>query len=278
MSTNRTERSLKIGIPGCGGRVGRLLLKAVIEAEDLVLAGGSCRVGSAVEGVDLGGLAGLAPIGRHASSDRRALFAASDVVIDFTTAETLREHVEWTVAENCALVVGSSGLSPEDRAALERAGQSIPIVHAPNTSIGVAVLGTLVRRVAGLLGTEFDIEILEMHHRNKKDAPSGTSLHLGELAAEGRQSDFEELAVRSREGVTGPRRDGDIGFATLRGGSVVAEHSVIFAGPSERLVLSHVAEQRDLFAYGALRAARWLRGRSPGVYGMEDVLGLRQHP
>lgn len=274
MNTSKAKQGLKIGIPGCGGRVGRLLLKAVIEAEDLVLAGGSCRAGSAIEGRDLGNLAGLAPVGRLASSDRRALFAASDVIIDFTAAETLREHVAWALDAVCALVVGSSGLNADDRAALAHAGRSIPIVNAPNTSIGVAVLGTLVRRVAGLLGPEFDIEILEMHHRNKKDAPSGTALHLGELAAKGRQDDFEALAVRSREGVTGPRREGDIGFATLRGGSVVAEHSVIFAGPSERLILSHVAEQRDLFAHGALRAARWLQGRSPGVYGMEDVLGL----
>jgi 4-hydroxy-tetrahydrodipicolinate reductase len=147
-------------------------------------------------------------------------------------------------------------------------------VYAPNTSIGVAVLSTLVRRVAGLLGTAFDIEIIEMHHRNKQDAPSGTALHLGEQAAAGRQIPFAKHAVRARDGMTGPRRDGDIGFATLRGGSVVAEHSVIFAGPSERLVLSHIAEQRDLFAYGALYAARWLRDRAPGIYSMEDVLGL----
>ncbi len=275
MNHNPTIPLLRIGVPGCGGRVGRLLLKAILEANDLVLSGGPCRQGSEVEGTDLGRLANLAPIGQVANSERQALFADSQVIIDFTAAATLREHCQWAVAAGCALVVGSSGLSTADRATLHTAAATIPIVYAPNTSIGVAVLSTLVRRVAGLLGTEFDIEIVEMPHRNKKDAPSGTALHLGEQAAEGRQIPFAKHAVRARDGMTGPRRDGDIGFATLRGGSVVAEHSVIFAGPSERLVLSHIAEQRDLFAYGALYAARWLRDRAPGIYSMEDVLGLR---
>ena len=275
MNHGQTVAPLKIGIPGCSGRVGRLLLRTVLEAEDTVLVGGTCRAGSVVEGTDLGSLAGLAPLGRFASRDRHALFKASEVIIDFTAAEALSEHCAWAVEAGCGLVVASSGLSAADRVTIAEAGKTIPLVYAPNTSIGVAVLSNLVRRVAGLLGKEFDIEIIEMHHRHKKDAPSGTALYLGEQAAEGRQQTLADVAVRSRDGFTGPRCEGDIGFATLRGGSVVAEHSVIFAGPSERLVLSHSAEQRDLFAYGALRAARWLRGRAPGVYTMEDVLGLR---
>lgn len=272
MSTAKTP--LRIGIPGCGGRMGRLLIKATLQTPDVELAGGTCRADSEVRDQDLGSLAGMPPIGATASTDREGVFRESDAVIDFTSASALPEHLGWAVAHRCALVLGTSGLSAKDRADLAEAAKHIPIVDAPNTSLGVTVLAGLVRQVSALLGPEFDIEIVEMHHRNKKDAPSGTALHLGRSAAAGRGVTFDEVATLSREGDVGARPKGAIGFAPLRGGGVVAEHSVVFAGDSERLELSHRAEDRMVFADGAVRAALWLSDQPPGLYGMEDVLGL----
>jgi 4-hydroxy-tetrahydrodipicolinate reductase len=171
-------------------------------------------------------------------------------------------------------VIGTTGLSPEDEAKIEAAARHATIVKAGNMSQGVNLLTVLTAQVAKALGPEFDIEILEMHHRHKRDAPSGTSLMLGHAAAEAREVSLQERSVRTREGETGPRREGDIGFAALRGGDVVGEHRVIFAGPGERIELTHIATDRGIFARGAVKAALWARGRNPGLYSMRDVLGL----
>ncbi|WP_313388917.1 4-hydroxy-tetrahydrodipicolinate reductase, partial [Rhodospirillum rubrum] len=173
-----------------------------------------------------------------------------------------------------ALIVGTTGMGPDHVAALERAAQKVPVVFAPNMSVGVTLLMALTERVAGLLKDDYDIEILEMHHRFKVDAPSGTALGLGKAAAAGRGIDLDEMATRVRDGLTGPREPGSIGFATLRGGDVVGDHTVIFAAEGERIELTHRASNRAVFAKGALRAALWTRDRAPGLYSMHDVLGL----
>jgi 4-hydroxy-tetrahydrodipicolinate reductase len=195
-------------------------------------------------------------------------------VLDFTTPQATRLFAGLAAQARIVHVVGTTGLQPDDLAALEAAARHAVIVRSGNMSMGVNLLAALVKRVARTLGPEFDVEILEMHHRMKVDAPSGTALLLGEAAAQGREIPLAQHAVRSRDGHTGARKEGDIGFATLRGGSVVGDHSVIFAGAGERIVLSHHAEDRAIFARGAVRAALWGKGRKPGLYDMADVLGL----
>jgi 4-hydroxy-tetrahydrodipicolinate reductase len=262
-----------IGIAGCGGRMGRALVVEVAAAEGVRLAGATARA-AALQGQDAGGLAGLDPLGIAIGQDAEALFAASDVVIDFTSPETSLRHAEIAARTGKALVIGTTGLSPAEIDAVAAAAQQAPIVLAPNMSLGVNLLLGLVEQVARTLGPDYDIEILEMHHRLKKDAPSGTALGLGQAAARGRGISLEEAAVRSRDGQIGPRPDGTIGFAALRGGDVVGDHTVIFAGLGERLELSHKASDRRIYARGALRAALWAAGQPPGLYGMKDVLGL----
>lgn len=264
---------IRIGIAGCAGRMGRTLVAETLAMPGLRLAAGT-ESSPEQQGRDLGSVAGLDPLGIAIAQDPAALFAASDVVIDFTSpAATLRNAA--TAAETGkALVIGTTGLSAEQARAIEAAARQAPIIWAPNMSLGVNLLLGLVEQVARALGPDYDIEILEMHHRMKQDAPSGTALGLGAAAARGRGIGLDEAAVRSRDGQTGKRPDGAIGFATLRGGDVVGDHSVIFAGPGERLELTHKAADRKIYARGALRAAQWLAGRPPGLYGMQHVLGL----
>ena len=266
--------TVAIGVCGCGGRMGRLLLRAAHEREGARIAGGSVRPGSAMAGRDLGEIAAIGPLGIAAVADAAALFAASDAVVDFTTPQAALIHARLAGESGRALVVGSSGLGEEHRAALAAAGARAPIVVGANMSLGVNLLLGVTRQVAAALGEEFDIEIVEMHHRHKVDAPSGTALALAEAAAAGRGVDLAEAAERGRDGVTGARRAGAIGLAALRGGDVAGEHQVIFAGAGERIELGHRAGERAIFARGALAAALWLRKRPPGLYGMADVLGL----
>lgn len=265
---------MRVGVAGARGRMGRLLVRAVVEHPGAVLAAGSVRAGSAAVGADLGTLAGLGPIGLAATDDPAALFAAAEVVIDFSQPEALGRHLEEAVAQRKALVIGTTGLDPGQERAIAEAARTVPIVFAANFSMGVTLLAALVRRAASTLGPEFDIEILEMHHRQKIDAPSGTALALGRAAAAGRGIVLEENMEAARHGHTGRRRDGAIGFAVLRGGQVVGEHTVLFAGASEHVVLGHRSFDRRVYAEGAVRAALWLAGKPPGLYGMEDVLGL----
>ncbi len=262
-----------IGIAGCGGRMGRALVAEVAAAEGVRLAGATARA-AGLQGQDAGVLVGLEALGVAIGQDAEALFAASDVVIDFTSPETSLRHAEIAAQSATALVIGTTGLTPAEAKSIAAAAKSAPIVWAPNMSLGVNLLLGLVEQAARALGPDYDIEILEMHHRLKKDAPSGTALGLGEAAARGRGVALADAAVRSRDGLTGARTEGTIGFAALRGGDVVGDHTVIFAGPGERLELSHKAADRKIYSRGALRAARWAVGQAPGLYGMKDVLGL----
>jgi len=265
---------IRVGVTGSGGRMGRMLVAEVRETPGLVLAGGSEAAGSALLGRDIGELAGIGPVGLLASADAAALVAGADVVIDFTAPAAAVAHARLCAEHGTALVLGTTGLGAAETAAVEAAAKRAPIVWAPNMSPAVTLLQDLVRTTARLLGEDYDIEILEMHHKHKVDAPSGTALALGRAAAEGRGIDLAGHSQRVRDGHTGPRKPGDIGFASLRGGDVVGDHIVVFAGEGERLELTHRAASRRLFARGAMRAARWVAGRKPGLYGMRDVLGL----
>jgi 4-hydroxy-tetrahydrodipicolinate reductase len=267
---------IAIGICGCGGRMGRMLIAEAQETDGCRVAGGVEAAGNPVIGRDLGDLAGIGVLGLKAETDIPRLFAAADVVIDFTAPAASAANAAVAARAKKPLVVGTTGLEAAHEAALAEASREVAIVHAANMSLGVNLLLGLVGRVAAALGEDYDIEILEMHHRHKVDAPSGTALALGRAAAAARGIDLGARGQRVRDGITGPRRPGDIGFATLRGGDVVGEHVVIFAADGERIELSHRAGSRRIFARGAVRAARWLAssGRQPGLYGMADVLGL----
>ncbi|GIX10394.1 4-hydroxy-tetrahydrodipicolinate reductase [Elioraea sp.] len=265
---------MRIGIAGAAGRMGRLLVQAVAGRGDAVLAGGTVRPGGKV-GADLGMLAGIGPREIAATDDPAALFQAADAVIDFTHPDALATHLGLAERHGTALVIGTSGLSLEQERAIAETARSVPIVYAANFSAGVALLLALVRRAAETLGPEYDIEIVEMHHRQKIDAPSGTAIAMGRAAAAGRGITLEDNMESGRHGHTGRRRDGAIGFAALRGGQVVGEHTAIFAAATEHLTIGHRSFDRRVYAEGAVRAALWLAGKPAGLYGMEDVLGLR---
>jgi 4-hydroxy-tetrahydrodipicolinate reductase len=265
---------MRIGIAGVGGRMGRLLVHVVAAHPDATLAAGTVRPGGKV-GADLGMLAGIGAIGVAATAQPEAVFEASDVVIDFTNPAALATHLALAARHRTALVIGTSGLSLEQERAIAATARTVPIVHAANFSAGVALLLALVRRAAEALGPEYDIEIVEMHHRQKIDAPSGTAIAMGRAAAAGRGVTLEENTEPPRHGHVGARRTGTIGFAALRGGQVVGEHSAIFAAATEHLTIGHRSFDRRVYAEGAVRAALWLAGKPPGLYGMEDVLGLR---
>lgn len=265
---------VRVAIAGCAGRMGRINLQEVLDTPGLVLAGGCERPGHPAVGQDLGLLAGREPVGLPCSDDFAVLARSADVVVEFSTPEATLEHAALCAAAGCAHVVGTTGFSPEQEARLRALAERIPILQAPNMSQGVNLLLALVERLARSLDAGFDIEVLEMHHRHKVDAPSGTALALGRAAARGRGVDFDAAAVFARHGLTGPRAEGGIGFAVLRGGDVVGDHTVIFAGPGERIEVTHRASDRRIYARGAMRAARWLVGRPPGFYTMAQVLGL----
>ncbi|MCS6879020.1 MAG: 4-hydroxy-tetrahydrodipicolinate reductase [Geminicoccaceae bacterium] len=265
---------MRIGVIGCCGRMGRTVIREIVQAPDLELAGGIDRPDHPELGRDLGELAGLPPLGLRAGADLETLLDGAGAVVEFSTAEASIAHARRCAARGVPLVLGTTGFTAEQDAELSELARVFPLLVAPNMSLGVNLLLALTERVARALGPEFDIEIFEMHHRHKVDAPSGTALALGRAAAAGRGVRLEEVAVRAREGITGPRVSGTIGFASLRGGDVVGDHAVIFAGEGERIVLQHLASDRKIYARGALAAARWLVGRPPGRYGMRDVLGL----
>jgi len=265
---------MKIGIVGCAGRMGRMLIQTVLAHQDAALAGGTEHAGSDALGKDPSVIAGGEPSGLVISDDAKALFEASDVVIDFTTPMATVFHAGLAQETGTALVVGTTGMGQDEMAQLSDAANATCIVQAGNMSVGVNLLTTLVEQVSAALGNEFDIEVVEMHHRHKVDAPSGTALMLGDAAASGRNVVLNDVSCMAREGQVGARPAGEIGFATLRGGGVVGEHTVIFASESERIELTHKAGDRSLFADGAIRAALWTNGRAPGLYSMKQVLGL----
>ena len=265
---------MRLIVVGAGGRMGRTLVKAIAETAGLRVAGAVEAAGSPLIGKDAGVLAGLAPLGIALTDDLKPLVGAADAIVDFTIPAASLFHAELAAQNKLVHVIGTTGFRPAEEASIAQAAKHAVIVKSGNMSLGVNLLAALVKRVAMTLDPEFDIEIVEMHHNKKIDAPSGTALLLGRAAAAGRQVDLDQRSVRGRDGVTGARRPGDIGFAALRGGTVVGEHTVIFAGPAERVELAHKAEDRMIFARGALKAAQWARGRKPGLYSMADVLGL----
>ena len=266
---------LKIAVIGAGGRMGAANIRAVATHPEAELVAALEREGSAGIGRDAGTLAGLEPLGVPVTSDLDAALDIADALIDFTAPAASVALAGKAAQRGLVHVIGTTGCSIGDDAAIAEAGQAgARIVKSGNMSLGVNLLANLVRQAARALGAGFDIEILEMHHRHKVDAPSGTAILLGEAAAEGRGIALDDNRIAGRDGHTGPRPEGAIGFAVLRGGSVVGEHSAIFAGPSERITLSHSAEDRAIFANGAIAAALWARDKAPGLYSMADVLGL----
>ncbi len=266
---------IKIIVVGAAGRMGRTLVRQVSQTPGVILAGATESAGSEFLGQDAGALAGMAPLGVRLGDDPLAMIAGADAVLDFTSPAAAAEHAALCAQARIVHVIGATGFTPEQEAAIAAASRHAVIVKAGNMSLGVNLLAQLTRMAARILDAAFDIEILEMHHRHKVDAPSGTALLLGEAAADARGVKLEEAAARARDGVTGARKTGDIGFAVLRGGGVVGEHTVMFCADDEIIELRHRAFDRSIFARGALAAASWGQGKRPGLYSMADVLETR---
>ena len=265
---------MRIAIAGSSGRMGRMLIETVLKAEDMQLAAALDVAGSAYLGKDAGELVG-APCGTPIRADFDAALAGVDCLIDFTRPAGTLAHLASCRKHGVAMVIGTTGMEAEQKKAIEHAGRDIPIVFAPNMAVGVNLVFKLLDTAARVLAQGYDIEVIEAHHRHKVDAPSGTALRMGEVVAAALGRDLKQCAVYGREGVTGERDPSTIGFATVRGGDIVGDHTVLFAGTGERVEITHKAASRMPYALGSLRAARFLRGRPPGLYGMDDVLGLK---
>lgn len=265
---------MRIAVMGAAGRMGLELVRAIHAVEGCVVAGGTERPGSAAVGQDLGSLAGVGHLGVQVSADPLELIAKVDAILDFTAPKATVEFAGLAANARIVHVIGTTGLSDADEAAIAAAARHATIVKAGNMSLGVNLLVAITRKVAQALDADFDVEVVEMHHKHKVDAPSGTALMLGQAAAEGRGISLKGHTASGRDGHTGARQRGDIGFAALRGGNVVGEHTVIFAGEGERVELTHIATDRGIFARGAVKAAMWGRGKGPGLFSMADVLGV----
>lgn len=265
---------MKFGVVGCSGRMGRLLIAQILRTADAELVGAAARAGSPALGHDAGLLSGSDPCGVCVTDDALPLFADADAVLDFTVPAATVQYAAWAAQGKTVHVIGTTGLDRQQEGALVLAARHTPIVYAANMSVGINLLLAMVERAAATLGPATDIEIQETHHRHKVDAPSGTALALARAAADGRGVQFDDVAIFDRHGNTGPRPDGAIGFASLRGGEVVGEHSVMFLGADERLELTHKANNRAIYAEGAVRAGQWAYGKAPGIYGMREVLGI----
>jgi 4-hydroxy-tetrahydrodipicolinate reductase len=269
--------SAEIGlvVVGANGRMGQALIRAIHAIDGAHLTGAIARPGSPFLGKDAGEVAGVGNLGVAITDDPLPVFAKAQGVLDFTTPATTLNYAGLAAQARIAHIIGTTGLSVEDEEKIRAAARHATIVKSGNMSLGVNLLSGLIKKAAQALGPEdFDIEILEMHHKHKVDAPSGTALLLGEAAAQGRAINLAEKSVRVRDGHTGPREQGTIGFATLRGGSVIGDHEVILAGEGERITLAHHAQDRTIFARGAVKAALWAHGKKPGLYSMLVVLGL----
>jgi len=268
------DGDIGVAVVGASGRMGRMLIEAVQETPGAYLSGVTERQGHEWVGRDVGEAMGGRAIGVVVEDDPLEIFARSRAALDFTVPEATLDHAVLAAQARLTHVIGTTGLTRGDLEKLAACARHSVIVRAGNMSVGVNLLTVLARQAAAVLGPDYDIEIVEMHHRNKVDAPSGTALMLGEAAAAGRRINLADSSERGRDGITGAREEGAIGFASLRGGDVVGEHEIVFAGPGERIVLRHVATDRMLFARGAVRAALWGQDREPGQYSMIDVLGL----
>lgn len=274
MSLRLVEKPLKIGVAGAAGRMGRIIVAEVMRATDAVLSGVSVADNDPHKGMDAGEVAGIGRINMILRHHAVEMFEASDVVIDFTTPAASLEHCLLAHRYKTALVIGTTGFNEKQQEMLQGHAKAVPIVGAPNMSLGVNLLLALTQQVAGLLGEDYDVEVFEMHHRMKVDAPSGTALALGRAAATGRGLALDDVSVMAREGMTGARKAGTIGFSVARGGDVVGDHTVMFCADGERVELTHKASDRGIYARGAIRAARWLHGQKPGLYNMRHVLGF----
>ena len=261
-------------ITGASGRMGQMLVRTVLESDQARLVGAIERPGNPWIGRDLGEAMGGAPLGITVTDDAVEAIARAQAVIDFTSPAATVAFAELAAQARAVHVIGTTGLEPDDLAKIKAAARHAPIIRAGNMSLGVNLLVGLSRKVAAALGEDWDIEVVEAHHNRKVDAPSGTALMLGEAAAEGRGHNLDDLRTPAREGITGARQAGSIGFSAIRGGDIVGEHDVIFATAGERVVLRHLATDRAIFARGALRAALWGQDKGPGEYDMADVLGL----
>jgi 4-hydroxy-tetrahydrodipicolinate reductase len=252
---------VRVAIAGASGRMGLALLEAAAQTEGVTLGAAIDLSASTWGGVSIG-------------TDVRSALANSDVLIDFTRPAGTLDHVAECLAQKRAIVIGTTGFAPEQLAEIRKAAKKIPVVMAPNMSVGVNVAMKLVEMASRALGPDYDIEVFEMHHRKKVDAPSGTALRLGEVAAAARGASVDKDGVFTRHGVTGERKAGSIGFSVARGGDVVGDHTVYFVGPGERIEITHRSSSRATYAQGAMRAARFVAGKAPGMYDMDDVLGL----
>lgn len=264
----------KIAIVGAGGRMGRCLIEAAYASETIELRAVIGRPGSTVIGCDAGELSGIGNLGLPVTDDLEKALDDFDVLVDFTLPEGTLAHAETCAKHGRAMVVGTTGFSRQQEQQLDRLSQHLPLLVAPNMSVGVNLCLSLLKRAASAIGEDMDIEIIEAHHRHKVDAPSGTALQMGRVIAETLGRDLATCAIYGREGRMGPREPGTIGFETIRAGDIVGEHTVMFAGLGERIEISHKASSRMTFAVGAMRAAAWVAGRAPGRYNMNDVLGL----
>jgi 4-hydroxy-tetrahydrodipicolinate reductase len=265
---------IRCAIVGAGGRMGRMLIEAVLQAPDTELAAALDLPGSPFLGKDAGEMVG-APCGVQVTDDTAAALQNADCLIDFTRPEGSLHHLEICRRHGVHVVIGTTGFSPEQKQQIEAISQEIPIVFAPNMAVGVNVVFKLLDMAARILNEGYDVEIVEAHHRHKIDAPSGTALRMGEVVAAALDRNLAECAVYGREGHTGERPSTQIGFATVRGGDIVGDHTVLFAGTGERVEITHKAASRMPYALGSLRAARFLRGKDNGLFDMQDVLGLR---
>jgi len=264
-----------IVVTGASGRMGQMLIQTIQDSDRARLSGAVERKGHSWVGQDVGSAMGGAPLGVTVADDPLEAFATAQAVIDFTAPAATLEFAALAAQARAVHVIGTTGMSDDEIAQLKPAGRHATIIRAGNMSLGVNLLVQLTKQVAAALDEDFDIEVIESHHNQKVDAPSGTALMLGEAAAEGRGVDLNAVSDRARDGITGKREVGHIGFSAIRGGDIVGEHDVMFAGAGERIILRHVASDRALFARGALKAALWGLGRKPGEYDMLDVLGLK---
>jgi 4-hydroxy-tetrahydrodipicolinate reductase len=266
--------TIRFAVAGASGRMGRTLIEAILEAPDAILAGALDIPGCALLGKDAGELVG-APSGVAISDDIEATLSAVDCLIDFTRPEGTMRHLEVCRKRGVHMIIGTTGLTTEQKLTIQDASRDIPIVFAPNMAVGVNLVFKLLDTAARILNDGYDVEIVEAHHRHKVDAPSGTALRMGEVVAGALGRDLAECAVYGREGITGERPGTQIGFSTVRGGDIVGDHTVMFIGTGERVEITHKASSRMHFAQGALRGARFLKGKARGLFDMQDVLGFR---
>ena len=266
---------MRIAVIGAAGRMGKTLIQAIQDADNVTLGAAIVEPNSSLIGADAGEIAGLGKLGVNTVGELADCVDEFDVLIDFTTPALTVSNVAFCAAHNKAIVIGTTGLNDDEKAALADAAQKTSIVFAPNMSVGVTLTLKLLSLAAEILGDDYDVEVIEAHHRHKVDSPSGTALRMGEVVAEALGRDLKECAVYGREGQIGPRTQKEIGFETIRAGDVVGEHSVWFATEGERIEIAHKASSRMTFAKGAVRAAGWLSGQGNGLFDMQDVLNLK---